>query len=356
MRVRCLTIDYPPARFIGSEMGTHALLRALSDAGHSVTVHTTNQHDGRSWRHEGIEVVPGRKGFALSHGDADLVVAHVELHGALSHVRAPRVGITHNARPEAVGAAATAVWSMLVHNAEATAAACRPTQQAPDIVVHPPVDWRRWWQQRPHADAVTMVNLTPEKGSDVFYAIAAAMPDQRFIGVVGGWGEPDIRQAPNVEIVDHGADMREVYARTRVLLMPSEHESWGRVAVEAMSTGTPVVATDLPGTRECIGAGGIMVERDWVDGFVTALRSLDEPWRYNAISSAAFARAVELDPAPQLARWVECCEALASGTAGPWNADDVEMWRHTSGMAKTMRIDDPHRARFVANPAWEAVR
>ena len=76
----------------------------------------------------------------------------------------------------------------------------------------------------------------------MFYALAERFPDQRFFAVEGSYGEQIIRtDLPNVEWLRHvpGHQMREqVYARTKVLLMPSVYESYGRTAVEAMVAGS----------------------------------------------------------------------------------------------------------------------
>ena len=79
-------------------------------------------------------------------------------------------------------------------------------------------------------DHTTMVNLTASKGCEVFYEMARRRRSDRFLGVLGAYGHQLVRQIPNVEVTGHTGDMRDdVYARTRVLLMPSDYESWGRV-------------------------------------------------------------------------------------------------------------------------------
>src|SRR5690606_13075167 len=102
----------------------------------------------------------------------------------------------------------------LVHNSQSNAADLAGCRQSPYTIVHPPVDWRDYQTDRYQADAITLVNVTGEKGSDTFYELAGRMPDHRFLGVVGGWGKPDVRDLPNVELIDHTGDMRAVYART----------------------------------------------------------------------------------------------------------------------------------------------
>lgn len=354
MKIVAITIDYPPARWIGSEVGTHELLRVLVDAGHHVTVACPTKR-GADWTHDGIAVRPGPKALHEELAGADVVIAHVEMGRFLRRHQGPKIGVTHNGRRNVAESLEAWQWDLLVHNAEATAQDLASSRRCPWIVVHPPVRWKDWQVKRPGADAITLVNVTGEKGSDTFYELARRMPDRNWIGVLGGWGEPDVRDLPGVTIVPHGADMRAVYARTRILLMPSEHESWGRVAVEAMASGIPVLATDLPGPREAIGKGGVLIELDWVDEYQRQIELLDDPKTYEALSRAAAARAKKLDPAKQLEEFVQSVEALAAGGTGPWRTDGVRTFRHRSGRRITVAATDPRCARYDIQSAWEEV-
>jgi len=106
--------------------------------------------------------------------------------------------------------------------------------------------------------------------------------------------------------------MRErVYARTKVLLMPSSYESWGRVGVEAMASGIPVVAHPTPGLCESLGEAGIFVDRNDLDGYEAVLRKLMTRTEYGLASKKAQARSAELDPTAELASWCDAVEALA---------------------------------------------
>lgn len=353
MRVVALTLDYPPRRWIGSEVATHAMLKALQAAGHDVTVVTMTHGDG--WVQDGVDVRCGRAEFVRQVQHADVAVTHVELGRHLRRVTCPRVGITHNARPDTGEALAGSTWEMVVHNCRTTAdVLVEHRHGAAYLVVRPPVDWRDWQVDFVGRDAITLVNVTGEKGSDVFYELAARMPDRRFVGVIGGYGEPDVR--PGVEIVPHGSDMRAVYATTRVLLMPSGHESWGRVAVEAMSSGIPVLATDLPGLAEVLGGTGALIEPEWVDEFERQIRRLDDPVVYTEASVAAVARAKELDPGPELARWVACLEALVENRQGPWLGGRMVTWVNTETGRKVSELDGSVKAdRLDRLWMWERV-
>ncbi|MBQ1164003.1 glycosyltransferase, partial [Streptomyces sp. A73] len=81
-------------------------------------------------------------------------------------------------------------------------------------------------------------------------ALAQRIPEQQFVAVRGAYGEQvDYDGLDNVEVLAQvpGAEMAErVYGRTRVLLMPSSYESWGRAGCEALASGIPVVAHPTP--------------------------------------------------------------------------------------------------------------
>jgi len=116
-----------------------------------------------------------------------------------------------------------------------------------------------------------------------------------------------------------------VLARTRVLLVPSSYESWGRAAVEAMAAGIPVVASPTPGLVEALGA-------DWpffaphtnLDAWERALVELDDPVRYAEASSAALARAEQLDGLGRsdLDTWDVLCRRAARTTVERMAAHD----------------------------------
>ena len=84
--------------------------------------------------------------------------------------------------------------------------------------------------------------------------------------------------------------MRKVYARTRVLLAPSQwEEAWGRVATEAHFSGIPVLGSRQGGLPEAIGPGGVTLPADAPTAdWVAALRRMwDDAGHYETLSRAA---------------------------------------------------------------------
>lgn len=319
---------YPPRHNAGSEWMAHNLLRALVARGHTVEVWLSRYSaDREPYDIDGVRVVPyaARLDYGAAAWRADVMVSHhenVPSAGALARgMGRPFVVIGHNTAPVIFknigrGSTALAVYNSLHMQAEAEAFFCeyttalRPVQS---IVVRPPVVAAEF--ATTPGDRVTLVNLNADKGGEVFWQLAERMPHVQFLGVRGAYGQQVERRGgrPNVEVVDQvpGDRMRdEVYARTRVLLMPSAHESWGRVAAEAMASGIPVVAAPTPGLSECLVEAGIFAERTDLDAWQSAVERLQEPAAWAEASDRAKARSKCLDPAADLAAWCESVEAL----------------------------------------------
>jgi L-malate glycosyltransferase len=90
----------------------------------------------------------------------------------------------------------------------------------------------------------------------------------------------------------------EILPGTDLLLLPSDHESFGLIALEAMATGIPVIATNRGGTREVIeqDKSGFLADPYDVDGMGDwAIGLLRDPVRWAAVSRAAQIRAHRFD-------------------------------------------------------------
>jgi glycosyltransferase involved in cell wall biosynthesis len=146
----------------------------------------------------------------------------------------------------------------------------------------------------PNGDAITLVNANVNKGVNQFIELAKRMPHRKFLAVRPYYGEMWIPPAPsNVEWIAFDDDVRNILKRTRILLMPSLYESFGRIAVEAMYNGIPVLyskpqtnSTNVNGTtegmEEWILPAGISCERDKPEEWIAAVEALDDIDVYSA--------------------------------------------------------------------------
>jgi hypothetical protein len=139
---------------------------------------------------------------------------------------------------------------------------------------------------------ITLVNANVNKGVHQFFDLAKKMPDRKFLAVIPYYGELQPPPAPpNVEWTPFHDDIRTILVRTRILVMPSYYESYGRIAVEAMYNGIPVLYSkpqtksihpggSTEGVEEWIRPVGVGCTRDSVDEWADAITALDDPVAY----------------------------------------------------------------------------
>lgn len=172
-------------------------------------------------------------------------------------------------------------------------------------------------------DCVTLINANQNKGQAVFIDMARKMPQQKFLGVLPYYGELQVAQAPsNIEWVKFDDDIRNILRRTRILVMPSYYESFGRVGVEAMANGIPVLYSkpalksqypggSTEGIETWIRPAGVACDRDNTDEWVTAIQGLDDPVVYAAKSAEARQHIEVMDVFSEVTRIASKLEAFA---------------------------------------------
>jgi glycosyltransferase involved in cell wall biosynthesis len=107
----------------------------------------------------------------------------------------------------------------------------------------------------PDQGFVLLVNPSAIKGVGIFEEMAKSRPRVSF-AAVATWATTSadcdrLRRLPNVRLLAPADDIGDILRRTRVLLVPSLWgEAFGRVVVEAMLRGIPVLASDCGGLVE----------------------------------------------------------------------------------------------------------
>jgi glycosyltransferase involved in cell wall biosynthesis/GT2 family glycosyltransferase len=150
--------------------------------------------------------------------------------------------------------------------------------------------------------------LHPHKGLDVL--LDAAEADPRLHVAIAGAGpyEAELRRraagpalAGRVTFHGHlaGEELAAFYRGLDVLAVPSVPapgwlEQFGRVAVEAMAAGVPVVASESGALPDVVGGAGILVPAGDAAALARALAVvLDDPERASRMREAGLARAAE---------------------------------------------------------------
>lgn len=174
------------------------------------------------------------------------------------------------------------------------------------IVLHPVV---QKYQQGKKANKVTLINLSYNKGGHILCDLAKRLPKVQFLGVHGGYQEQITADLPNVTYLPNGTDMGHVYAQTKLLLAPSEFESYSQVCAEAISAGIPVITNNIPGIQENLSYAGVYIQRERQsdDGYKNYIELLADKVLYLIENKEAYKHQSELC----LKRAAECEQQLA---------------------------------------------
>jgi len=196
----------------------------------------------------------------------------------------------------------------------------RPDQRDPELVLHVGTIVRKKGLLDVAAAFAGVHQARPQSRLEV---VGPDAPDAR-TGAGSTWELVAQRLGPAADATRwHGRrphdEVGEAYRRAALLLAPSHAEAQPMVWLEAMATGLPVVAYDLPWAREVVvdGETGLLVPPGDVDALRTAvLDLLHDPGRRRRLGHAAAERVRErFSTQLVLPRLVAAYEAAATTTA-----------------------------------------
>lgn len=276
MKILYSTKNYLPNYRAGDSVNAHEIHKWLVSRGHQVIVMRGMLQ--QPYFIDGISVQPRQS--TLYHW-ADIVTT------ALDFTQATIEDVGHE-KPIAFYMHNTFYETTLNRNPHVSIVYNNPVAQRDGnytndgYVLTPPVDPLHYEVQRPDAEYITLINCNKNKGAQMLAKIAEALPDMKFLAVLGDYGAQEPPIAPNVTVWPIQDNIREVYKVTRLLLMPSTYESWGRTATEAACSGIPVLCTDTWGLRENLGDNGIYCSN--LAEYINAIESLKEKENYDKAS------------------------------------------------------------------------
>jgi glycosyltransferase involved in cell wall biosynthesis len=339
---------YPPKHNCGSEFVAHHVNKFLISKGHQCRVLLYYGHNNgikSDYNYEGVDCMVGKEITSLdTYRWADICMTHLDITQRTIVMAAgagkPTVHFVHNDIPYESILQSNVNTTHIVYNSDWIKNKIGYPQNS--YTLHPPCNFNdydttkfddplndRYLPMFPEIsdrEYITLISLNERKGGYLFYQIAKAMPDRKFLGVMGSYDNPgplkksqvdiinDLIQLPNFTLAPNTPDILSTYRRTRLLLMPSDYESWGRTATEAMCSGIPVICTPTLGLKEncqdkAIYVGSLLakpepglacVDIGTVDEWVKAIQEFDDPEYYHKYSVICKARAKQLDPLKEL--------------------------------------------------------
>lgn len=170
----------------------------------------------------------------------------------------------------------------VIFNSGFTASRPENVVSCPSMIMLPPAYESEVHIDQP-GDKIGIVKLLEGKGADMFYQIAAACPNKAFLAMRGFFQAQEFyRPAPNIEFIEPVANMRDFYARCRIVLMPSTSEDAGTIPQEAALAGIPCISSKVGGLVET-NAGGVFPSHPHVECWVEEIRRLDNNSLYKEV-------------------------------------------------------------------------
>lgn len=309
---------FVPTHNAGAERYLFNLGRALIERGHAVRVITGRGMLGAfNGVHEGIEIRTD-PGHLIELGAvqwADVLITHLDrsrrsVELSQRHGK-PLMYIVHNPwslghfkiKPdEAQLVVFNSAWLQAESKWQGRSVVCPPLLRIGEFGAVEAAG--------PGRGHVTLSNLNANKGGDLFWKLARAIPGASFFGIKG-YGDqrlqPRGEELRNVTISENRADVREVLRETRVLIMPSDFESWGMMGLEAMACGIPVIANPTQGLIESLGEAAIFLPRGKPEAWKAEIqRLLHDDVHHQELAAAGLARAEHIAQLGQ--EWVDALE------------------------------------------------
>jgi len=139
--------------------------------------------------------------------------------------------------------------------------------------------------------------LVKEKGVLDIPEIAKRMPENMFFMAGTGILEEELksRATDNLKVLGfvEENDLKRLFLSCDLCIFPSYTEPFGIMILEAMSYGKPIIASRTGGIPDILENVGILINPMDVDGFVEAIKTLEDSNKREMLSRASFKRVKE---------------------------------------------------------------
>ena len=271
MNILAYVPDFPPLRYTGAELMLLDYLQALQRRGHEVSV-VMSREKRTVAEYAGIPIRVNPRWL-----DYDTIITHGGSMGEAFNqgrqLNKKVVYLCHNTYRHAIRPEVS-----IVFNSQFTKDNTKSDLNGNENAICQPIINFDYKKKRRKGKYITLINCNEIKGGKLFYEIAKESSGLNFLAVKGWYGAQGELSGNNIkqiEPVKH-ENLYDVFKKTRILLVPSAYECWGRIGVEAMASGVPVICSkNVGGLKEAYGNGAKYVNRDNIKEWVKAIKEID---------------------------------------------------------------------------------
>ncbi|MHA2282170.1 MAG: glycosyltransferase family 4 protein [Promethearchaeota archaeon] len=321
---------YPPD-IGGSELSLHAACTGLLKKGHDIMVIADDRRPS-NYEVEGVPVIacpPKELNRVLesihSNRKVDLILTQLIYSlDTLKWAKIKNIPLIYFLRNNEmkIDLSTNSDYSpdIVVANSNFTAKNARKKWNREINVIYPLIDLTKTTPRQKRPEYITMINPLVLKGGKMFYDLAKHFAERKFLTVKGwtslrdrkdgSWDprqweliakahedpsvhppeEVDFSDLPNVTCLQSTQNIQEVYEKTLLLLFPSSwEEAFGRVVLEALTVGIPVIANNVGGTSETgLKNGGILMKKNsTLNDWIKAIEMFNDLKTYRSFSQKA---------------------------------------------------------------------
>ena len=166
-------------------------------------------------------------------------------------------------------------------------------------------------------------SLTARKNQTLMIRALAEIPDATLLLAGNGPARADLEETARelgvrsrVQFLGARSDIPELLSSADIYVQPSIVDGFCIAAVEAMSAGLPVVASDIPGMRDVVGPAGILLNPNAPEELAARIRELiSHPALCQELGERARQRAAEFTIEKTAERYRRLYKSLGSSVA-----------------------------------------
>lgn len=156
----------------------------------------------------------------------------------------------------------------------------------------------RFHPSKDHATVVRALEMLPKEYTVSFAGAGETM--ERCKKLVADMGLGD-----RVNFLGYCNNVRELFKEYDIAIQSSNYEGFGIGALEAMASGLPVVASDVPGLREVVSGGGLLFRPEDAEDLASKIRYLEDTEHYRDVSRAGIEKSLEFTIGKTAKRYVD---------------------------------------------------